>query len=165
MTGLSPIGYSSSVDVFIKYRVLSGSPFWPKSPGQRGEGMRNKASLISYGLSTWTRISSSLAGPRSSLKPPSRYVWHPPSDPVLLLSLCTLWQYISRRNQFRKVYYKAKAFSHVLYVQTWNSNLMSECALARKNTFLFAGKNSTHHFYNKHHKRALVSQIMLESLM
>lgn len=50
----------------------AGTPFWPKSPGRRGEGMKNKGSFICWGLSTWTRISSSSDAPRSSLKHPSR---------------------------------------------------------------------------------------------
>lgn len=52
----------------------TGMPSWPKNPGQHGGETRNKASFISYGLSTWIRISSSSAAPRSSSKPPSRYV-------------------------------------------------------------------------------------------
>lgn len=65
----------------------SGTPFWPKSPGRRGEETRNKASFISYAPLTWTRISSSLVAPRSSSKPPSRWVHHLSCVLLCLVSL------------------------------------------------------------------------------
>lgn len=65
---------SHTTSAAYRHSTSTGTPSWPKNPGQHGGETRNKASFISYGLSTWTRISSSSAAPRSSSKPPSRYV-------------------------------------------------------------------------------------------
>lgn len=52
--------------------ATSDTPFWLKSRGRRGEEMKNKESFICWGRSTWTRISSSWDGLRSSLRHQSR---------------------------------------------------------------------------------------------
>lgn len=65
---------SHTTSAAYRHSTSTGTPSWPKNPGPHGGETRNKASFISYGLSTWTRISSSSAAPRSSSKPPSRYV-------------------------------------------------------------------------------------------
>lgn len=122
----------------------SGTPSWPKSHGRHGEETRNKVSFISCALSTWTKISSSLAKPRSSLKPQSLWVLRLPGFTFhykVHFYLFIVNSYLQIRNKilhkrflscFKKIYNQQSVVCNYIQPPLWANSLFTHFCSYKK---------------------------------